>query len=170
MEKDFGDEETVVFRYIANEGFKNEILIPTITAALSDSDTSELFLRSTKMLELFGILDLNSAKKEKNQHPRENSNSGNNTLLHDLRKVGFSTFVEYYEYFESSIYDTGAIRALLQKSGRYKINSCKTKASVGKHIIVNGYGLKALEIIANSNNVDPKIINKAKALLQKTIH
>lgn len=167
LEKDFGDEENVNFRYLANENYKNEILIPTLTSSLSDSDTSELFIRSAKMLELFGVLDLNSSKRERSYRPRNNNNQNENsdTLLRDLRTVGFSTFVEYYEYYANPKYETSDIRALLIKSGRYKINSCNTKASVGKRIINKGLGQEALEIIANANNIDTSIINKAKSLL-----
>lgn len=166
LEKDFGDEENVKFRYLANEDYKNEILIPTLTFSLSDSDTSELFIRSAKMLDIFGVLDLNSSKKERIYRPRniiQNENS--NTLLRDLRTVGFSTFVEYYEYYANPKYETSDIRALLIKSGKYKINSCNTKASVGKRIVNKGLGHEALEIIANANNIDSSIINKAKSLL-----
>ncbi len=166
LEKDFGDEENVNFRYLANEDYKNEILIPTLTSSLSDSDTSELFIRSAKMLELFGVLDLNSSKKERIYRTRNISqNENSDTLLRDLRTVGFSTFVEYYEYYANPKYETSDIRALLIKSGKYKINSCNTKASVGKRIVNKGLGHEALEIIANANNIDSSIINKAKSLL-----
>lgn len=166
LEKDFGDEENVNFRYLANNDYKNEILIPTLTSSLSDSDTSELFIRSAKMLELFGVLDLNSSKKERIYRTRNISqNENSDTLLRDLRTVGFSTFVEYYEYYANPKYETSDIRALLIKSGKYKINSCNTKASVGKRIVNKGLGHEALEIIANANNIDSSIINKAKSLL-----
>lgn len=51
LKKDFGGGN-VKFRYIANEDFKNEVLIPTLRAS-QYSDSSELFLRSVKMLDLF---------------------------------------------------------------------------------------------------------------------
>ena len=63
LEKEFGEGENISFRYLANEDFKNEILTPTLMASLYTSDSSELFLRSTKMLEIFGFLDLNSKEK-----------------------------------------------------------------------------------------------------------
>lgn len=64
LEKDFGDEENVTFRYLANDDYKNKILIPTLTSSLSDSDTSELFIRSAKMLDIFGLLDFNPKGKK----------------------------------------------------------------------------------------------------------
>lgn len=59
LNNDFSDDEKVEFKYIANEAFENTILIPTIQATISDSDSSELFLRSVKMLELFDMVNLN---------------------------------------------------------------------------------------------------------------
>lgn len=58
LEKDFGDAENASFRYLANDEFKDEVLVPTLNSALADSDTSELFVRGAKMLELFGALNL----------------------------------------------------------------------------------------------------------------
>ncbi len=56
LNRDFSDEEKVKFEYVANEEFKNSILIPTLTSSSADADTSELFLRSAKMLDIFGLL------------------------------------------------------------------------------------------------------------------
>ncbi len=64
LEKDFGDGENISFRYMANEDFKDEILLPTLKSSLSDSDTSELFLRSAKMLEIFNLLDFKNKYKK----------------------------------------------------------------------------------------------------------
>ena len=61
LNKDFSDDEKVEFKYIANDDFEKEILVPTIQATLADSDSSELFLRSVKMLELFNMVKLNSS-------------------------------------------------------------------------------------------------------------
>ena len=61
LNKNFSDNEKVTFKYIANENFEKEILIPTIESTLSDSDSSELFLRSVKMLELFGLININNS-------------------------------------------------------------------------------------------------------------
>jgi hypothetical protein len=64
LEKDFGDGENISFRYLANNDFKDGILLPTLKSSLSDSDTSELFLRSAKMLEIFNLLDFNSKERK----------------------------------------------------------------------------------------------------------
>lgn len=65
LEKDFADGENVCFRYLANEQFKEEVLVPTLNSALADSDTSELFVRGAKMLEMYGLLDLAKQKSNK---------------------------------------------------------------------------------------------------------
>ena len=42
----------VVFKYIANDKFKDKILVPTLEASKDDADTNELFLRSYKLLNM----------------------------------------------------------------------------------------------------------------------
>ena len=57
LQNDFSDDKTN-FIYLANDDFKNEIVFPTIKAATSENDTSELFLRSVKLLEMFDMCDI----------------------------------------------------------------------------------------------------------------
>ena len=166
LEKDFGDSESASFRYLANDEFKDEVLVPTLNSALADSDTSELFVRGAKMLELFGALNLNGTKKARPVLVRNGGQpDGEDKLLRDLHTVGFSTFVKYFEYYVNPQYSTSDIRAMLLRSGQYKVNSCNTKASVGKSIVNKGLGVAALQIIANANNADVQTIQNAKALL-----
>ena len=42
----------VVFKYIANDKFKDKILDPTLEASKDDADTNELFLRSYKLISM----------------------------------------------------------------------------------------------------------------------
>ncbi len=56
LNRDFSDNEKVAFKYIANEEFKNTILIPTLKSSSEDADTSELFIRSAKLLDIFGLI------------------------------------------------------------------------------------------------------------------
>lgn len=42
----------VVFKYIANDKFKDKILVPTLKVSKDDADTNELFLRSYKLLSM----------------------------------------------------------------------------------------------------------------------
>lgn len=55
-DKKFYEKEKVGFKYFSNEEFSNEILLPTLGTLISDSDTSELFLRSAKLLKICGII------------------------------------------------------------------------------------------------------------------
>ena len=50
--KDKNFSEKVEFKYFSNEKFKDDILLPTLKTLKSDSDTSELFLRSAKLLKI----------------------------------------------------------------------------------------------------------------------
>lgn len=42
----------VMFKYIANDKFKDKILVPTLEASKDDADTNELFLRSYKLFSM----------------------------------------------------------------------------------------------------------------------
>lgn len=66
LSKYFGSDEKVNFHYIANDDFKNKVLIPTLEKSKIDSVTSELFLRSSKMIEMFGMLDLTQTTVKSN--------------------------------------------------------------------------------------------------------
>ncbi|WP_302272623.1 hypothetical protein [Brachyspira aalborgi] len=52
----FYKEDKVEFKYLSNKKFKDEILLPTLETLKSDSDTSELFLRSAKLLKICKII------------------------------------------------------------------------------------------------------------------
>jgi hypothetical protein len=52
LEDNFVDEN-VLFKYISNEKFYNEILKPTIVKSINDSDTNELFIRSIILNSIF---------------------------------------------------------------------------------------------------------------------
>ncbi len=54
LEKNFSNEN-VKFKYISNDTFRDEIIIPTIKSTRDDSDTNELFLRAAKLLSLFSM-------------------------------------------------------------------------------------------------------------------
>lgn len=52
----FYKEDKVEFKYLSNKKFKDKILLPTLETLKSDSDTSELFLRSAKLLKICKII------------------------------------------------------------------------------------------------------------------
>jgi hypothetical protein len=52
LERDFNDENTT-FKYISNDIFYKDILSPTISKSINDSDTNELFIRSIILNNLF---------------------------------------------------------------------------------------------------------------------
>ena len=54
LEREFASD-AVRFKFITNNDFKQQILIPTIESTDSDADTGELFLRSFKLLNMFGM-------------------------------------------------------------------------------------------------------------------
>lgn len=50
------------FAYYANDSFRDEILLPTYEKSRAESDTSDLFIRSVRLLDLFSLV---SAEKPK---------------------------------------------------------------------------------------------------------
>ena len=129
LEKDFGDIQSVHFSYIANDAFKNDILIPTLKASQSDSDTSELFLRSVRMLEIFGIMNFNVNKNATVK--RDKKTDAKSSISGQLKSMGMSAFINYYDYFKDQSRSVSDMVNIFRKDG-YKLNSCRTKASVGK--------------------------------------
>ena len=51
----YGNEK-VLFEFYADEAFRDEILLPTLKKTENEADTSELFLRSCKMLDMFNLI------------------------------------------------------------------------------------------------------------------
>ena len=49
--------EQISFKYFSNDQFEKEILLPTIEVSKTEADTSELFMRAIKLVELFSLLN-----------------------------------------------------------------------------------------------------------------
>lgn len=66
------DKDNVQFHYITNDDFKKKILIPTLQSSVKIADTSDLFLRSVRLLEIFGLVEyqksIDSGKKFKKKN------------------------------------------------------------------------------------------------------
>lgn len=66
------DKNVVNFCYVTNDDFKKKILIPTLQSSVKIADTSDLFLRSVRLLELFGLVEykksVDSGKKIKKKN------------------------------------------------------------------------------------------------------
>ena len=75
LSKDFSNDY-VSFKYIANEKFANEILLPTIEKSINDSDTNELFMRSIILNKIFE----KSIRKNNKTHS-ENKNNISDDLI-----------------------------------------------------------------------------------------
>lgn len=166
---DFGCQDKVKFNYIANEDFKNEILFPTLKASQNDSDTSDLFIRSTKLLEIFDVLETNHNKPPQIDKDKQliTFNKSKDSLKRTLKSVGMAVFIEYYDYFISEKCEVKDLKSLLLKTGKFGKNSCATKASAGKSIVKKGLAKDALNLISTSLDADIKTVEKAKVLLEK---
>ncbi len=63
LQKEFGSEK-VIFKFITNEDFKNEVLLPTLQTTEEDADSNELFLRTYKMLEMFDLINKDNISRK----------------------------------------------------------------------------------------------------------
>ena len=58
------ESDKVHFHYIVDEDFRDTILLPAYEITQSETDTSELFLRSIKLLELFNFVQPSTLKRK----------------------------------------------------------------------------------------------------------
>ena len=89
LNEKFSINGTVTFKYIANDDFNEEILLPTIQISKSDSDSSELFLRSVRMLELFNMVKSYDLKNMAHHSSYKKLNQ-NNSVSEDMIKAEIS--------------------------------------------------------------------------------
>lgn len=166
---DFSCQDKVKFNYIANDNFKNEILLPTLKASQNDSDTSDLFIRSTKLLEIFNVLEINCNKPLQINKDKQliTPNKSKDSLKRTLKSVGMAVFIRYYDYFISEKYAVKELKSLFLETGKFGKNSCATKASAGKSIVKKGLTKEALNLISTSSDADLETVKKAKDLLKK---
>lgn len=94
--------------------------------------------------------------------PRKAANKGVETM-EILNKIGKSTFVEHYYDFKNGLTPADDLPE------NFTTNSKRSRTSKARKIFREGLNLEALEIIINSNRLDPKIINSAKEIYEKEI-
>ena len=94
--------------------------------------------------------------------PRKAANKGVETM-EILNKIGKSTFVEHYYDFKNDLTPADDLPE------NFTTNSKRSRTSKARKIFREGLNLEALEIIINSNRLDPKIINSAKEIYEKEI-
>lgn len=57
MLSDHFESHAVHFAYYANNDFRDEILVPTYRRTKAEADTSDLFIRSVRMLDMFALVN-----------------------------------------------------------------------------------------------------------------
>lgn len=65
LENDFSSDE-VTFKYLSNESFRDQVMMQTLDSAQDQFDTSELFLRSFKLLTVYAS-DLNEEEENRRE-------------------------------------------------------------------------------------------------------
>ncbi|MBB1290326.1 hypothetical protein H5085_14095 [Pseudoalteromonas sp. SR43-6] len=92
----------------------------------------------------------------------------NDDLIKAIQRVGMGTFVKYYEIFcDSNISSEDLIEGFI-KLERYSANSATTKTNSARRILKHDLGVKALLIIAESNNTESWVVPKAEFLIKQT--
>jgi hypothetical protein len=81
LERDFSDEN-VNFKYYSNDKFMENILSPTISKSINDSDTNELFIRAIILNNLF----------KENIKPITLGTNGNDTLILEFNPIDEGIF------------------------------------------------------------------------------
>lgn len=100
----YGNEK-VLFEFYADEAFRDEILLPTLKKTENEADTSELFLRSCKMLDMFNLIKktenktitcINSIDKQKKETSCSYLNSYQNEKVGQIaqRSLQYNTNIK----------------------------------------------------------------------------
>ena len=118
------EKDNVHFHYITNDDFKKKILIPTLQSSVKIADTSDLFLRSVRLLELFGLVEykksVDSGKKIKKK---------NNTTTDDTEIILIPANSK--EFKRQLLKVKKAKRTLVYKDGSIKEAASNFKESSG---------------------------------------
>lgn len=145
------------FSLLANEKFEEEIILPLKDISGEISDTTELFLRSYKLLCL-----MQTNKKElanpsvRHQMPQQIS------TISLLRAIGMSFFIKYYDCFKKRLTPTETISIITED---YTLNSKRNRCSTANRIFRENREIEALELIINAQDIPADIKEKAKLLL-----
>lgn len=94
--------------------------------------------------------------------PRKATSKGAETM-EILNKIGKSTFIEHYYDFKHDLTPADDLPE------DFTTNSKRSRTSKARKIFREGLHLEALQIIINSNRLDPKIVNRAKEIYEKEI-
>src|SRR5258706_16088180 len=87
-------------------------------------------------------------------------------LINNLNSIGKSCFVSHYEIFRDySRSDPSFAIDYLLKNMKIKESGARIRVSFAKGIFNAGRQTDALRIIANSNRIDPELLDKARRLL-----
>lgn len=80
MLSDRFESHAVHFAYYANDDFRDAILVPTYRRTKVESDTSDLFIRSVRMLDMFALVDEEQAAPARKSTPSRKPQTSGNTL------------------------------------------------------------------------------------------
>jgi hypothetical protein len=102
--------------------------------------------------------EVTSKKLSNSQHKLSSKRA---ETMEILNKIGKSTFIEHYYDFKHNLTPADDLPE------DFTTNSKRSRKSKARRIFREGLQLEALQIIMNSNRLDPSIINKAKEIYEK---
>ncbi len=88
-------------------------------------------------------------------------------ILKNLRSMGMSTFVDYYDDFKLIKGEKNLKSKLAKDEKKWKEESINTKVSVGRRIFSEGKEKKALELVLSANQLSKATMDKAVQIYQK---
>lgn len=88
-------------------------------------------------------------------------------IKRNLQSVGMSCFVRYFRMFnDRSISDNAAVETLRREEG-YAEGACRTRVSVSRRLIAEGYARPALYMVAHAEKVDETTRKLAHSFLEE---
>ena len=82
-----------------------------------------------------------------------------------LMSIGKSVFVQYFDAFNNSALSNNDVAEMLP--AKYTLKSRQSRTAHARRVIRDGMKVEALELIAESNRVDPDIAKRARVLLNR---
>lgn len=113
--KELLNDPNITINFITNEKFYSDIIDPTLSESMYENDTSELFLRSIKLLQL-DPRKSKSISSTTSKNPITKSNSSNQTRTKDGMKIGEYVRHTFKSAFEKGLISDSEVRKLQDRN------------------------------------------------------
>lgn len=146
------------FSFISNDKFEKDIILPLKDISDEISDTTELFVRSYKLLCLVKTSPKHADNLSEEIHlPQQTS------TISLLRAIGMRFFIKYYDYFKKSISPKNMLSIITED---FTENSKRNRCSTANRIFRENRQEEALELIVHAQDIPQKTKDQANTLLK----